>query len=157
MAKIKVMIYIYTTFHLNQTFYTLLILPHLSSIIPQSSWTILLSFGSSFCFPEPHSVILNEVKDLHAQFGVSCPVKKESKNARSRHEKMKEQTTHCHCNNLYRFFAALRMTKQRCLGFDQNDKIKMSRLRSEWQNNDISVSLDMTSVNWYITSFTFQS
>ena len=43
------------------------------------------------------------------------------------------------------------------LRFAQNDKIKMSRLRSEWQNNDISVSLDMTSVNWYITSFTFQS
>ena len=43
---------VYTTFHLNQTFYTL-------------------------CHPEPHSVILNdpsfilnEVKDLHTQFGV---------------------------------------------------------------------------------------
>ena len=44
-----------------------------------SSRTIPLSFGSSFCFPEPRSVILNEVKDLHAQFGVSCPVNKESK------------------------------------------------------------------------------
>ena len=58
---------VYTTFHLNPTFYTL--------CHPEPS----------LCHPEPHSVILNGVKDLHAQFGVSCPVENESKNARSRH------------------------------------------------------------------------
>ena len=42
---------LYTTFHLNQTFYTLY-------------------------HTEPHSVILNEVKDLHTQFRVSCPGRK---------------------------------------------------------------------------------
>ena len=66
---------VYTTFHLNQTIYTL---SH-----PEASFS---HSEPSLCLSDPLSVILNEVKDLHTQFRVSCPVEKESKNARSRHK-----------------------------------------------------------------------
>ena len=57
----------------------------------------------SLCHPEPHSVILNEVKDLHTQFGVSCPVENESKNARSRHEIITEKGVTDICGAFFNF------------------------------------------------------
>ena len=56
---------LYTTFHLNQTFYTL--------YHPEASFS---HSEPSLCHSDPLSVILNEVKDLHTQFRVSCPGRK---------------------------------------------------------------------------------
>ena len=129
----------------------------------------LLSFWTSFCHLEPHSVILNEVKDLHTHFfwgvvsgrkGVqkrpvttwnhsicilSCSVRAENSIKRPGHnmEKWKSRQHTAivtlitdsslrsewqYSFHRYRFFASLRMTKSR------------SRLRSEWQNKDVSTT-----------------
>ena len=84
---------VYTTFHLNQTFYTLsrpepsLSLPERPFVTLNHPFVILnhpfVILNDLFVILNHPSVILNEVKDLHTQFGVYCPVEKESKNART--------------------------------------------------------------------------
>ena len=87
---------VYTTFHLNQTFYTLsrpepsFCRPEPSFCHPERPFVLLnhpfVTLNHPSDILNAPSVILNEVKDLHTQFVVWCPLENESKNARSRHE-----------------------------------------------------------------------